>query len=134
MKADRFQKNIKLDREHYPTLKYDDQWDRFTCGMYAPALTHDTHMVLDPHYDPDNDPTCDPEEVEAFKRKKEFMYTVFLHVLKTDVGQSIVIDHKETQDGQAVFRDLKTHYDLSTASHLSHDQLLNTIMMTTLDA
>ncbi len=133
-KADRFQKNIKLDREHYPTLKYDDQWDRFTRGMYATALTHDTHMVLDPHYDPSNDPTCDPEDVEAFKRKKEFMYTVFLHVLKTDIGQSIVIDHEETQDGQAVFRDLKTHYELSTASHLSHDQLLNTIMMTTLDA
>ncbi len=133
-KADRFQKNIKLDREHYPTLKYDDQWDRFTRGMYATALTHDTHMVLDPHYDPSNDPTCDPEDVEAFKRKKEFMYTVFLHVLKTDIGQSIVIDHEETQDGQAVFRDLKTHYELSTASHLSRDQLLNTIMTTTLDA
>jgi hypothetical protein len=59
-----------------------------------------------------------------------FMYSVFQEKSKTDKGQSLVLDCKDTRDAQALYTVLKLHAKQSTAANISGDALSKYITST----
>ena len=86
----------------------------------AAARTHHVEEVLDPTYKPKRG----SEEEALFKEKLHYMYTIFTHCLKTDMGKSIVREHDKDFDAQKVWEKVLAYQSKSTyVSHEAHNLL-----------
>ncbi len=119
---DVFKKGIKRDPTYFTDLKdgkYFDDWRRKT---EAVAIAQDVADVLNEHYSPTS-----TEEKELFQAKNNYMYSVFVQTVKSDVGKSIVRQHEVDKDAQKVYQEIKRHYLDSTKAQISSADILSYI-------
>ena len=69
------------------------------------------------------DPT-NQAQVDLFRVKQDFMYSVFVDKLKTDKAKSLVRTHETTQDAQQVWRSLLDHQQTSTTGELHRKSIM----------
>ena len=117
-----FMKGIKRDITLFPTLKNEENWDQWNRSLQAIAHMQDVAVVLDERYAPSS-----PDEVELFKAKQEFMYTVFEHTILTSQGKDIVWHHEHDFDAQKIYQSLITYLKQSTKGLLASSCILSYI-------
>jgi len=117
-----FKKSIKRDKTHYKEFKDEKQWNDWKRGMTSTAYAHGCEDVLNHTYKPSAS-----DEVELFDAKKNFMYDVFLSVMKTPMSKYYVRLYEGTRDAQKVWKDLYDYMRCSTKSDLHINDLLHKI-------
>jgi len=118
-----FQRSIKRDMSLFPILKDEKKWDNFLQETTAQAAAQGVEEVLDPQFQPKNN----PDEQELFNLKQKFMFAVFNKTLKTDASQSI-LRKDPTGNAQKIFAKLLKHMEESTAAMLDEEDLLQHII------
>jgi hypothetical protein len=119
-----FQKGIRRNLSDYANLESDKDYVTWNEKLHAQALVHSTHQVLaiNPPYLPTG-----PDDAALFQFKKVYMYSVFSSIVKTLAGIEIIRRYAPTQDGQAVYRDIRARYVDSPIAKLSlstiHDEI-----------
>jgi hypothetical protein len=112
-----FNRGVKRDTSAFLTLREEKQWDNWHRHTLATAQAQNVGEVLDHTYKPQT-----PSEKKLFSKQQQYMYAIFLNVLKTDEGQSLVRDPKHYGDAQAIFRLLSQYAETSTkAVHTTED-------------
>jgi len=111
-----FKKSIRRDTNAYPVLKDDKHWNNWNRSVISQARAHDVSDVFDRTYVPS---TIDGATL--FKEKQSFVYSMFNRCVQSDSGKSIVRDHEENYDAQAVYRKLEHHAKMSTKAQLAKD-------------
>ena len=124
-----FMKGIKRDITLFPTLKNEENWDQWNRSLQAIARMQDVAVVLDERYAPSS-----PDEVELFKAKQEFMYTVFERTILTSQGKDIVQHHEHDFDAQKIYQSLITYLKQSTKGLLASSRILSYITSASLTA
>ena len=125
--SEAFRYGIKKDTTQYPMLKQDngfDDWYRLTLSL---AHTHDIYDVFNENYVP-----VTTEEIELFKLKQQFVYSILVRCLMTDKGKSLVRDYEKDHDAQKVIKELVEHHRKSTKSDLESTDRLEYIMTATI--
>jgi hypothetical protein len=121
-----FQKGIRRNLSDYADLETDKDYVTWNEKLHAQALVHSTNEVLaiNPPYLPTG-----PDDAALFQFKKVYMYSVFSSIVKTLAGIEIIRRYAATQDGQAVYRDLRARYIDSPIAKLSlsnlHDEIIS---------
>jgi hypothetical protein len=114
-----FKKGIKRDATLFPTLKderYQDSWHRqFEIQIKA----QDLDDIIDPNYKPN---PSDPDEVQLFKMKQTFVYSVLERVVQTSKGKSIMRDTKDF-DAQSAYARIKKHHTDSSVGDIAAQQI-----------
>ena len=118
---------IKRNTSQFIPLKDDAAWDNWNRGTIAQARAQDLDEVLDPNYIP-----ATVEATELFKEKQKFMYAMFEKTLLTDKGKSLVCQHQQTFDAQAIYKELVLYASQSTKAALTSSSLLSYITTTNL--
>jgi len=103
--AELFKKGIKREPTAFPTLLKDGAFDPWSRHMMATAVAQDLGNVLDPKYKPST-----PDETGLFDLQKDFMYSVFHNILKTDIGKDLLRKYETTRDAQKVYSKLLEFY------------------------
>jgi hypothetical protein len=124
-----FKKSIRSDTNAYPVLKDDKHWNNWNRSVISQARAHDVSDVFDRTYVPS---TIDGATL--FKEKQSFVYSMFNRCVQTDSGKSIVRDHEENYDAQAVYRKLEHHAKMSTKAQLAKDTLMTDLTTSKLDS
>ena len=120
--ADTFKRGIKRDPSYFGVLKEARGFDEWHRNIVSEAASQDVSNVLDSTYVP---PDQDAETL--FKLQNNYMYSVFIKVLKTDIGKSIVRAHQQDRDAQKVYEKVINHYLKSTKALISTADLLSYI-------
>ncbi|KAG7373906.1 hypothetical protein IV203_013001 [Nitzschia inconspicua] len=122
-----FQKGIKRDQSHFPTLKSEplnDSWHRtFEIQAHAQGVAH----ILDSKYSPST-----PEEKELFQLVQTFMYAVLESKVQTHKGQEIVRKYEDTKDAQSAYADLLAHHRKSIAANIEAVSIMSYLTTTTI--
>jgi len=100
--AENFQRGIKRDITHYEEFKRNDQWDEWSRPFIAMINMHGCKNVINPRYVAG---TNDAQEL--FDSQQEFVHTIFIKVLKTDYGRSLVRRYEISKDSQRIWESLK---------------------------
>jgi len=124
-----FKRSIRRDTNAYPVLKDDKHWNNWNRSVISQARAHDVSDVFDRTYVPS---TID--DATLFKEKQSFVYSMFNRCVQTDSGKSIVRDHEENYDAQAVYRKLEHHAKMSTKAQLAKDTLMTDLTTSKLDS
>ena len=90
---------IKREIASYPSLKDERYFDSFSRSLLIVAKSHECNEVIGPPYIPGSE----PEQRELFEAKQTLMFIVFNANLLTDMGKTIVQQHLNTTDAQAVW-------------------------------
>ena len=85
--------------------------------------------VLDHTYAPGSE----PEQRELFEDKQTSMFSVFNANLLTDIGKTIVRKHRNTTDGQAIWRELSKHMRTSSKGASEKRRLTQYVTNTVLE-
>ena len=120
--ADMFRRGIKRDPSLFPTLKdekFNDSWHR---SFQNQARAQNVSEVLDPSFNPST-----PEEQELFMEKQKYLYAVLESKVLTDKGKTIVREHEDTFDAQAVYQKLTEHHLRSTKAMIESSTILSYI-------
>ena len=96
---------IKREITSYPSLEDERYFDSFSRSLLIVAKSHECNEVIGPPYIPGSE----PEQRELFEAKQTFMFNVFNANLLTDMGKTIVQQHLNTTDAQAVWCELSDH-------------------------
>ncbi|KAG7350835.1 hypothetical protein IV203_010195 [Nitzschia inconspicua] len=122
-----FQKGIKRDQSHFPTLKSEplnDSWHRtFEIQAHAQGVAH----ILDSKYSPST-----PEEKELFQLVQTFMYAVLESKVQTHKGQEIIRKYEDTKDAQSAYADLLAHHRKSIAANIEAVSIMSYLTTTTI--
>jgi hypothetical protein len=114
-----FKKGIKRNATLFLTLKdkrYQDSWHRqFEIQIKA----QDLDDIIDPNYKPN---PSDLDEVQLFKMKQTFVYSVLERVVQTSKGKSIMRDTKDF-DAQSAYARIKKHHTDSSVGDIAAQQI-----------
>jgi hypothetical protein len=112
-----FNRGVKRDYSAFNILREEKQWDNWYRHTVATAQAQNVGNVLDPKYVPQS-----PDEKKLFSKQQQYMFAIFLNVLKTDEGQSLARDPNNFGDAQTIFRKLCDYAETSTrAVHTTED-------------
>ena len=117
-----FKRGIKRDASVYPILKDDKNFDQFNMVLISQARAHGIEEVFDSQYSPKTD-----EEHQLFQEKQKFAYSVLIRCVQTDIGRTIVREHKDDFDAQVVYAELSDYYQKSTSAELAISELQDTL-------
>ena len=120
-----FKRGIKRDPSAFPKLKSMSQWSHFEHSVLANARMMEVSNVLQEHYVPQPG-----EETTLFMLQRDFMYSVFVQSIVVDIGQSIVREHKDDGDAQAVWTKLKAAATESTSASIEITELIQKLTST----
>jgi hypothetical protein len=93
-----FRKGIKRDASLFPVMNQDSQWDSWNRSIVSIARAQAVEQVLDSTYVP-----VLLEEIDLFKEKQKYLYSVFERTLQSDKGKAIVRSHEDQFDAQKVY-------------------------------
>ena len=124
-----FKKAIKREIAAYPSLKDERYFDGFKRSLFIIARTHECNEVLDPTYNPGNE----PEEQELFEAKQTFRFSVFNANLQMDVEKTIVRRHLANTDAQSVWKELSEHMRTSSKGPSEKRRLTQYVTNTVLE-
>jgi len=120
--AEDFQRGVKRDIAHYEESGRDDQWDEWSRTFIATINTHGCKDVIDPKY-----VAATSDAQGLFDSQQEFVYTIFIKVLKTDYGRPLVRRHEIKRDSQRIWESLKLYCADSMVSIHRAQQLMKKI-------
>ena len=121
-------KGIQRDLTQFPTLKDPRYYDAWRRSVVALAKAQGVGDVVDLNFDVS---TQGPTAIALFGKKQDFMFAVFDRCLQTNMGKTIVREHKGSFDAQRVWRDLENHHKKSTEAKISSRDLLAWLTTTT---
>ena len=124
-----FKKAIKREIAAYPSLKDERYFDGFKRSLFIIARTHECNEVLDPTYNPGNE----PEEQELFEAKQTFRFSVFNANLQMDMEKTIVRRHLANTDAQSVWKELSEHMRTSSKGPSEKRRLTQYVTNTVLE-
>ena len=116
-----FQKSMKRDRSLFTVFRRDYDYHNWIRDFKAMCDAQGVSDVLNSSHSPQ----LGTEEYDLFVLQNQFLYSVFIQVLKAAKGEEIVKDHENggVFRAQKVYRDLVAHYTKSSAATNRADQL-----------
>ena len=94
-----------------------------------PARAHGCEEILQPTFRPRGD----PDSLELFRLKNDFMYSVFNKCLLSDMGKTIVRKHLDNMNAQRVWEEFATHMTTSSKGKAEKRRLHTYVTTTVLD-
>jgi hypothetical protein len=122
--ADLFHHGIKRDPSLFPMLKeerFNDSWHR--SSFYNQARAQGLSDVLNPTFNP-----IGRDQVELFKEKQVYLYTVLESKVLTDAGQAIIRKYEEEANAQKAYGELSEHHQRSTKAMIDSLSILSYII------
>ena len=112
-----FKRGIKRSVSDYKDLTNDSKWKSFKNHLLNMAATHDVGEVLDKNYKPKSF-----VEEKLFKKKQNFVFSVFRDHLQTSKTMKVVQEHAKTNDAQKIFQALVEMFEGGTAAQLEEER------------
>ena len=127
--AEDFRRGIKRDKSQYTVFCDDKQWDSWRRSTIATACSHNCAEIFDPGYCP-----ASTEEHAVFVEKQKFMYSVFEHVIETDMVKFLVCQYKDDFNTHTIFQALNEYATTSTQATIDSEALLSYLTSAKLDS
>ena len=121
-----FKKGIKSKIAAYPSLKDERYFDGFKRNLFIVAKSHKCNEVLDLIYTPGSE----PEQKELFEAKQAVRFNANL---QTGMGKTIVRNHMNTTDAQAIWSEFSEHMMTSSKGASEKRRLTQYVTNTVLD-
>ena len=96
-----FQKSIKKDKDAYPRLTKEEDFESWYREIHTTARLHDIAEVMDPTYIP-----VSMEDINTFRVKQNFAFSAFEKAIQHDVGKDLVRQFSDTADVQKLISEL----------------------------
>ena len=93
-----WKKGVRRDASAYPVFTDEKQWDTWARTVEAEANLQHVHDVLDPTYRPTT-----RADIAIFKEQNIDMYAIFNRTVMTTVGATIVREHTQDKNAQAIY-------------------------------
>ena len=106
-----FRRSIKRDSVQFTNLKDTLHWDAWRKKSPATVRAPDFDKFLYLYYTPRNQ-----EEINLFKEKQKFVFSVFSATLKNDRGKKFVREHEQDFDTQTVYNKFHRFHTTSAGS------------------
>ncbi|MFM8622458.1 MAG: hypothetical protein ACKOB3_03670, partial [Holophagaceae bacterium] len=115
-----FRKTIRRDPSHFATFTDRAKWAEWQLSFEATARAQDLADVINPSYVPST-----AEERTVFDAKQQYVFSVFVKVLRTDEGKTLVRKHVTGFNAQEIYRDLVEYYNKSIHSEINAGKILS---------
>ena len=99
-----WEKGVKLDMSIFRELKNVKEWDQWDTQFRADVSTQGLSSVLDSNFRPQTF-----KDKVLFHEQQQYLYAVFVRILKTDEGKAIARKYKSTFDAQSIYRELQEY-------------------------
>ena len=117
---------MKPSLSYFPTLTDESKYPVWRRKFQSMCNGTNLGEVLSLTYRPNE------EDLESFRNKCMWVYTVLEHTVHTTEGRNILEKHRARSDGRAVLRDLDAHGRTSTASQLQARRIMERLVTTPL--
>ena len=117
-----WEKGVKLDMSVFRELKDVKEWDQWDTQFRTDVATQGLSSVLDSNFRPQMF-----KDKVLFHEQQQYLYAVFVRILKTDEGKAIARKYKSTFDAQSIYRDLQEYATNSTQAVIDSNTLLQYI-------
>ena len=97
-----WEKGVKPDMSIFRELKNVKEWDQWDTQFRANVSTQGLSSVLDSNFRPQTF-----KDKVLFHEQQQYLYAVFVCILKTDEGKAIARKYKSTFDAQSIYRELQ---------------------------
>ena len=109
-------RGIKRDESTFPKFKDEKQWNEWYNNTKAQSRSQFEDEILDINYTPES-----IDDMHLLDLKKRCMYLVFVKILFTDEGKSLVRQHEGDYNVHAIHKELlENMITLSKASGVSY--------------
>lgn len=119
-------KKTKPSDQVYPTFEQDSEYSTWSVNFKARLKLVGLGSMLEETYQPPDDSAPEPEK-ELHQKKNLSLFIILSEKVKTDSGEFIVKTHADTEDGMAIWHDLKKHYRDDMSAVQRTDFLANLI-------
>ena len=99
-----WEKGVKPDMSIFRELKNVKEWDQWDTQFRADVSTQGLSSVLDSNFRPQTF-----KDKVLFHEQQQYLYAVFVRILKTDEGKAIARKYKSTFDAQGIYRELQEY-------------------------
>ena len=99
-----WEKGVKPDMSIFRELKNVKEWDQWDTQFRADISTQGLSSVLDSNFRPQTF-----KDKVLFHEQQQYLYAVFVRILKTDEGKAIARKYKSTFDAQSIYRELQEY-------------------------
>ena len=117
-----WEKGVKPDMSIFRELKNVKEWDQWDTQFRADVSTQGLSSVLDSNFRPQTF-----KDKVLFHEQQQYLYAVFVRILKTDEGKAIARKYKSTFDAQSIYRELQEYATNSTQAVIDSNTLLQYI-------
>ena len=117
-----WEKGVKPDMSIFRELKNVKEWDQWDTQFRADVSTQGLSSVLDSNFRPQMF-----KDKVLFHEQQQYLYAVFVRILKTDEGKAIARKYKSTFDAQSIYRELQEYATNSTQAVIDSNTLLQYI-------
>ena len=117
-----WEKGVKPDMSIFRELKNVKEWDQWDTQFRANVSTQGLSSVLDSNFRPQTF-----KDKVLFHEQQQYLYAVFVRILKTDEGKAIACKYKSTFDAQSIYRELQEYATNSTQAVIDSNTLLQYI-------
>ena len=111
--VDLWNKGIKRNRELFPTMTKESQWENTDRRFRSEARAQGCELPLDSKYKPKTQ-----EEVELFDAQQKYVYNVMQCCYQTDHGKKFVREHDHDYDAQKVYESFKAFMEKTTVAKI----------------
>ena len=87
--VDNIKRSIKHNPNFFPSFKDQALWENLNRNTVVTAFTQDVEDLLHEAYVPST-----PDDMDLFRGKQKYMYSVFVKILLTDQGKKIVHENQ----------------------------------------
>ena len=123
-----WKKGVKRDMSIFRELKKVKKWEQWDTQFRANVATQGVSRVLDRNFQPQ---TYDDKVL--FHEQQQYLYAVFVRILRTDKGKAIVRKYKSTFNAQSIYRELQEYATNSTQAVIDSNTLLQYITTACID-
>ena len=117
-----WEKGVKLDMSIFRELKNVKEWNQWVTQFRTDVATQGLSSVLDSNFWPQTF-----KDKVLFHEQQQYLYAVFVRILKTDEGKAIARKYKSTFDAQSIYRELQEYATNSTQAVIDSNTLLQYI-------
>ena len=117
-----WEKGVKPDMTIFRELKNVKEWDQWDTQFRADVSTQGLSSVLDSNFRPQTF-----KDKVLFHEQQQYLYAVFVRILKTDEGKAIARKYKSTFDAQSIYREMQEYATNSTQAVIDSNTLLQYI-------
>ena len=123
-----WKKGVKHDMSIFRELKKVKEWEQWDTQFRADVATQGVSRVLDRNFQLQM-----YDDKVMFREQHQYLYAVFVRILRTDKGKAIVRKYKSTFDAQSIYRELQEYATNSTQAVIDSNTLLQYITTARID-